>query len=258
MGKLRRIDEVGDGNFEQIMQKNASIDKSDLQKAKERKKNLSLAASKNPPKIKEDWEKISGSLRVEQKSFNPKDFSPYDTSAKSVRRYASDIKEVDTPFDITTTTSYSHLFSDPGSELKAYLKESMERRIAMEEEKERRLRQKMMENEDWEREREMWAQAKKRNIKANEGFNKVAHENVVDSKFGKIDYDAIEKREEQYKQMIENMYQKHKSIKDSRLEISKEQRRAQWENEENIRSQSIQQKLSKSMLVNKLAELYEN
>lgn len=258
MGKLRRVAEVGDGTFDQMMNKDSSVNKSDLQKAKERKNNFSVVASKNPPKIKEDWNKVGGATRVEQRTFNPQDFSSYDTRNQSIRRYESDQEEFETPFDTTITASYNHLFSDPGSELKEMLRESMEQRIAAEDNNAKRLHEKIMKNSEWERENEMWAQAKNRNIKSHGGINKTAHENVSDNRFGHLDYDAMEGRENQYNQMVENMYQRHKSIKDSRLEVSREQRRSQWENDENIRSQSIQQKANKSKLFNKLAQLSEN
>jgi hypothetical protein len=57
--------------------------------------------------------------------------------------------------------------------------------------------------------------------------------------------------------MIENMQQRHRSIKDSRLNVTKEERRSQWENNDNIRSSSIQQKMSNSKLFNKLSQIVE-
>jgi hypothetical protein len=138
------------------------------------------------------------------------------------------------------------------------LREAMENRIANEDAKARQLHEKIVKNSEWEKEKELWAQAKNRNIKSHGGINKTAHENVSDNRFGHLDYDEMEARESQYNQMVENMYQRHKSIKDSRLEISKEQRKSQWENDDNIRSQSIQQKANKSKLFNKLAQLSEN
>lgn len=258
MGKLRRVAEIGDGTFDQMVNKNSQFEKSDLQKAKERKNNFSVVASKTPSKIKEDWQKVSGATRVERKSFNPEDFSSYDTRNQSIRRYETDEEEYETPFDTTITASYNHMFSDPGSELKEMLREAMENRIANEDAKARQLHEKIVKNSEWEKEKELWAQAKNRNIKSHGGINKTAHENVSDNRFGHLDYDEMEARESQYNQMVENMYQRHKSIKDSRLEISKEQRKSQWENDDNIRSQSIQQKANKSKLFNKLAQLSEN
>lgn len=259
MSKLRRVAEVGDGSFEQMVNNNQPFGKTDLQKAKERKNKFSIVASNNTSKIKDDWQKISGATRVEQRSFNLQDFSSYDANRQSVRRYESDEDEYETPFDPTIVASYNHMFSDPGSELKQMLRESMEQKIADEDYKAKRLREKIIENSEWEREAGLWAEAKLRNPKSLKGgITKTAHENVSDNEFGHLNYENIEMRENQYNQMIENMNQRHKSIRDSRLEVNKNEKKSQWDNLENVRSQSMQQKANKSKLFNKLAQLTEN
>ena len=68
----------------------------------------------------------------------------------------------------------------------------------------------------------------------------------------------MQAREIQRQEMLESMQQKHRSIKDSRIDITKEQRQAQWANDNNIRSQSINQKtMQNSKLFNKLSQLMD-
>lgn len=267
MSKLTRIAEVGDGSYEQMISKNASVQENPLQSAKNRKKRFMQTSAKQPlVNSQNNWEELKSALRVSQKPFDPENYSSYDTSGKSVRRYEMIDEEYETAFDPTTRTAMTmHMYSDPMQEIQEFLKESalkdaMERESSLTHE----IKQ-LQKAQQWDEEANAWAQARliSRNNEKISGsaikgaIIKTSNENVIASNFGQLDTDALQNREMQKHQMIENMKQRHKSIKDSRVNITKEQRQSQWENDENIRSVSIQEKMKNSQLFNKLSQLTE-
>lgn len=265
MSKLRRIAEVGDGSYEQMMQKYASTTEDDtLDSAKRRKKKFA-SVSEQQIKPKNNWEELKGALRVSQKPFDADDYSSYDTSGRSVRRYESDDEEYETTFDPKISTAMTmHLYDDYSMEnvkqslAESAMRDAMRRESAMAHET-----KKLEQAQGWDQEQALWAQARLRgrndevvSSSSMKGqITKTANEQISASRFGQQDYDAMEAREIQLNAMNENMLQKHRSIKDSRIDITHEQKESQWANEENIRSQSIQSKMNNSKLFNNLANI---
>lgn len=252
MSKLRRIAEVGDGSYEQLVQKSLEIT-DPLQSAKERKNKFASIQEIKIPEI-DNWEEIKGSIKADRKPFDINSFSSYDVSNISVKRVENDIEEEEDAYDPRVASSL-HLYGDPIGQLGEMLKESMEEEMQRYEQREMRNMQKIKKAQDWDEEASAWAN--KRSSSSRRGIMKTADEETVDSKFGQPDYNLVNKRESQKNQMIENMQQRHRSIKDSRLNVTKEERRSQWENNDNIRSQSVQQKMSNSKLFNKLSQIVE-
>lgn len=267
MSKLRRIAEVGDGSYEQMEQQNASSPntESSLQAAKRRKKKY-VVAGKQQPVVDESqkWQALKGALRVEQKKFDPEDYSSYDTSGRSIRRSHTEMVEDETPYDTTTNIrSAMHMYSDPMQELKESLKEQAVNDALMKGGALAKELRELEKTQNWEQEAQLWAQARLKgrngeNISGSDsrgGIVKTAEENVSASRFGQLDIEAAEQREIERQEREENMRQRHRSIKDSRIDVTKEQKIAQWQNDDNIRSQSIQSKMKNSNLFNKLAEI---
>jgi len=252
MSKLRRIAEVGDGSYEQLVEKNTRV-VDPLQSAKERKNKFASIQEIKIPEI-DNWEEIKGSIKMDRKPFDINSFSSYDVSNISVKRVENGIEEEEDSYDPRIASSL-HLYGDPMEQLGEMLKESMEEEMKRYEQKEMRNMQKIKKAQDWDEEATAWAN--KRMSSSRKGIMKTADEETIDSKFGQPDYDLVNKREAQKNQMIENMQQRHRSIKDSRLNITKEERRSQWENNDNIRSASIQQKMSNSKLFNKLSQIVQ-
>ena len=267
MSKLRRVAEVGDGSYEQTLQRNAAVVEEPLQAAQKRKKRYSLAAEKEIPQVNQ-WEQLQNALRVDRKSFSPQskeefdaaNYSPYDTSGRSVRRYESDEAEIDDTFDPVTIAGF-HMYSDPKAQLEEMLKESMVGQITIEEQKLAGELEQYKNAQAWDEEANAWAQ--KRLANRNGGMNsasdvrgsitKTANENIAASGFGQTDYDAVEDREIKRQEMIERMKASGRDIK--RASASKPERKAQWENLENARSKTVQGKMRNSSLLDKLAQL---
>lgn len=264
MSKLRRIAEVGDGTYEQMAQKMASVEENEIDSAKRRKKKYISASRETSIEQKNDWEQLKGALKVSQKSFDPENFSSYDTRGQSIRRYESDEEEYEQTFDPRTASNISlHMYADPMDEIREALAKSAMQDAMWQENRLAKETMKLEQSQGWDQEQKMWHEARLKgrngeNISASDmkgKLTKISNENVSESRFGQLDYDAMQNRENQLLSMQEKMLTRHKSIKDSRLDVSKEQKRAQWDNNENIRSQSIQTKTNNSQLFNKLAQI---
>ena len=261
MSKLRRIAEVGDGTYEQMAQKYMEQEEP-VSAAKRRKKKFVAAQKAEPPASENNWEELKAALRVPQKSFDPESFSAYDVSRRGVRRAEGEEAEDDTPLDMNTLAGF-HMFDDPQAALEEMLKESMTGQIAVEEGKMEKEIKNLQASQGWDEESLAWAQARLRGrgdepITASDSkgrIYKTANETEANSEFGQTDYNKLMAHETAKQQRIENMYQRHRSIKDSRVDVTKEDRQAQWANDENIRSQSVQKKMNKSALLENLEKL---
>ncbi len=267
MSKLRRIAEVGDGSYEQMVNNNKNVHENAIDAAKRRKKAFASIPQNQISSTHNNWEELKGALRVSQKSFDPNDYSSYDTSGRSVKRYETDNDEYIDSYDARASSPMSlHMYSDALLDIKESLKESA-LRDAMKKESEisHEIKQ-LQKSQQWDQEANAWAQARLRgrndenisssNIRGN--IVKTANEHTAESRFGQTDYDAMNERDSQKQEMLAAMQQRHRSIKDSRIDITKEQKKSQWENDDNIRSQSINKKtLENSKLFNKLSQIIE-
>lgn len=267
MSKLRRVSEVGDGSYEQMLQKNTQVHEDPIDAANRRKKKFTSVAAKQPQPPENNWESLKGALKVAQKPFDPQSYSSYDTSGRSVRRYESDDDEYDDSYDTRLSAPMSlHMYSDTMMDVKESLSASA-LRDAMQKESQisHEIRQ-LEQAQQWDSEASAWARARLKgrnneNISSSDmkgGIMKTANENVVASNFGQTDYNAVDDRDLKKHQMIEAMNQKHRSIKDSRIDITKEQKQSQWANDDNVRSQSVHNKtMQNSKLFNKLSQLMD-
>jgi len=267
MGKLRRIAEVGDGTFEQLMNKQVALE-NDVVKAERRKKKYVSAQKADPQPDTSMWEQLKGALRVDQRGFSPTDvddfneqkYTGYDMHGRSIRRAMDAEPGDESTYDPRTAMGF-HMYDDPTAVIEEMLMEDMQGHVMAEEAAKGREVLKMEASQGWDEEANAWAQArlKGRNdeaISASQSRGSIfrtATENVTDSAFGQMNYDNAAAREQRKQEMIEAMKTRHKSI--SRPTATKEERTSQMFNQETIRSQSVQKKMESSKLMNKLSDL---
>lgn len=255
MNKLRRVAEVGDGSYQGSPQQPRETINIPVIGAKRRKKKF--ASKLQPVEVNQGWERVPDTVRYEQKAFMPKtsadynNYSPADVSGNSIKRYITQDTYDDTAYDLPYSSS-PHMYGDVKVQIEAMLMESMEEQV-MKEKKE--LEKKASINaQAWDVELNAWAQ-KRANSSTQGGLKRIANEQEVASPFGQTDIEKLRTAEMKRHQMYQNMQERNAKIQ--RKEASQEERRSQYFNQENIISQSAQNKFKNSKLMEKLSQLAE-